>query len=626
MKQFSVLFIVIIIFSVFCANIWAQTEGLKIKYYPDRMHYPVQFTKENPTDSVFVEQYGEVIRFNSDSIFYHIATRKFSEIADEVDFYYCEILPHASSEKLKSEVAKMKQAAKRYNSKVLEDAIEYLEITSMPSNTAEEIDLRIDALTKRTEKMAERGDIQLELDALFDAVNSPHYLPQMFRTTPIFEEKLQKVSDEQYIGKGAAYQTLGDAYYRYHDYKRAIYYLKLALNYKAKYFKDRQCLIARNTLAVYYANINQLDSSDYYFRSMYDSPEQVKFRPMYDVIAITGIANNQITRGNYDKALPLLKMCLPEAMIERDYYFASGVAIGIAKCYLEMGKLQQVKMMLDTIENISTLTLSLESNIQYENFYILLTKYYAAVGNARLSQNYLDSLLSAIDKRENDFSASYILTGEQIYYENQKELVQQKLHTEHLKLIFSTITIALIAAACIISVRLYLKKRVAYRTLVQRIQQWAEQNYTAPLLLAAPVTTDNVIDVKYSEVEDEPAKISVLEHDRQLFNQLEQLCQSEKIYKHPSISLEFVADKLGINRSQLSHIVNSITDKNFNVYLNEYRVKEAVRLMSSSEGNKLSLEGIAYDSGFNNRQTFYESFKKTTGILPSVFRNNLQKK
>ena len=624
MKQLPVIFTTVLL-SFACNNLWAQTEGLKIRHYPDRMHYPVQFTKENPNDSVFAEQYGEVIKFNSDSIFYHIATRKPSEIADELDFYFCEILPHASREKQKSELEKMKQANKRYKSRALKDAIEFLEIGIKPDNTIEEIDLKIDALTKRAEIMAKRGDIQQELDALFNAVNLPHYLPQMFRTISVFEEKLQKVSDEQYIGKGAAYQTLGDIYYRYHDYKRAIPYLKMALNYKAKYFKDRQYLIARNTLAVYYADINKLDSSDYYFRSMYDSPEQVKFRPMYDVIAITGIANNQITRGHYETALPLLEMCLPGAMIERDYHFASGVAIGIAECYLELGQLPQVKMMIDTIQNIRKLALSFESDIEYEYFYALLNKYYAAVGNPRLSQNYLDSLLENVKNRENDLSTS-IMNGEQFYYQSQKELAQQKLKIEHFKFVFSIIIIVLIAAACLIYVRLYLKKRAAYRALVQRIQQWAEQNFTAPLLLTAPVITDEVIDIEYSEVETVPAEIPVSEYDRELFDKLEQLFQSEKLYIHPDVSLEFVAEKLDINRSQLSHIVNGITGKHFNVYINEYRVKEAVRLMSSSDGDKLSLEGIAYESGFNNRQTFYESFKKATGILPSVFRNNLQKK
>jgi len=611
--------------SAFCTNLWAQTEGLKIRDYPDQMHYLKKFFM-NPNDSVFVSQYGEERKFNSDSIFYHIATRTRDQIADELNYYYYEIIPFFTTEKKKNELEKMKQAAKCYKSKTLENEAEFLTVQIMPDyQEADVLPQKIDAFIKLAAKARKNGNTQQELDALLQAI-SHYFMTQVFRDAPMLEERLKEVSDKQYDSKGEAYSELGNVYYRYHDYKRAILYMKMALNYKPKHFNDRQYMIACNTLAVYYANINELDSSDYYFRSMYDSPDMVKYRPMYDVIAITGIANNQITRGHYEKALPLLKMCLPGAMRERDYPFASGIAISMAVCYLKLGKLQEVRMMIDTVMNISTLASLSGAKIKSEYFYTLLTKYYAAAGNSRLSQDYLDSLLSTIDKRENDFSATYILNGEQFYYENQKELAQSKLKTEHTRLIFSIIIIGIIAAACLIYVRLYLKKRAAYRALVQRIQQWAEQTFTAPLLLTAPVMTNEVVDIEYSEVETEPAEIPVSEHDRELFDKLEQFFQLEKLYTHSNVSLEFVADKLDINRSQLSHIINSITGKNFNVYVNEYRVKEAVRLMSSSDGDKLSLEGIAYESGFNNRQTFYESFKKATGILPSVFRNNLQKK
>ena len=54
-------------------------------------------------------------------------------------------------------------------------------------------------------------------------------------------------------------------------------------------------------------------------------------------------------------------------------------------------------------------------------------------------------------------------------------------------------------------------------------------------------------------------------------------------------------------------------------------VKEAVRMISSNAKN-LSLEGIAFELGYNDRKTFYTAFKKITWLSPSEFRNNLQRK
>ena len=104
MKPLSILYATILL-PVFRSGLWAQTEDLKIRQYPVRMQYPVQFSV-NSNDSIIVGGVDEVRRFNSDSIFYHIATRKHFEVEDELHFYYFDILPYASNEKRDSELKK----------------------------------------------------------------------------------------------------------------------------------------------------------------------------------------------------------------------------------------------------------------------------------------------------------------------------------------------------------------------------------------------------------------------------------------------------------------------------------------------------------------------------------------
>jgi AraC-like DNA-binding protein len=62
---------------------------------------------------------------------------------------------------------------------------------------------------------------------------------------------------------------------------------------------------------------------------------------------------------------------------------------------------------------------------------------------------------------------------------------------------------------------------------------------------------------------------------------------------------------------------------NFNTFINEYRIKEAVRLMSDCISKNMSLEDVASAAGYNDRTTFYRSFKKNTGLSPSQFKNKL---
>ncbi|MDL2305945.1 helix-turn-helix domain-containing protein, partial [Bacteroides sp. OttesenSCG-928-D19] len=69
--------------------------------------------------------------------------------------------------------------------------------------------------------------------------------------------------------------------------------------------------------------------------------------------------------------------------------------------------------------------------------------------------------------------------------------------------------------------------------------------------------------------------------------------------------------------------LNRCTGKNINTYINEYRIKEAIRIMSDPGYRTLTLDAIADEAGFNDRQNFHRVFKKKTGLSPGVFRKNM---
>jgi len=155
----------------------------------------------------------------------------------------------------------------------------------------------------------------------------------------------------------------------------------------------------------------------------------------------------------------------------------------------------------------------------------------------------------------------------------------------------------------------YRRKRAAYRVLVLKSQEWAAS------------TTLSVAPIKNVEGGKEQ---SVSDVDRQLFEQLQQLLQDENLYRDSAISIEVIARRMKINRTYLSRAINNCSRKNFNVYINEFRIKEAIKLMSADD-KKFSLEGFAFETGFNDRRAFYRAFRKLTGLSPSDFRSNLQK-
>jgi len=97
---------------------------------------------------------------------------------------------------------------------------------------------------------------------------------------------------------------------------------------------------------------------------------------------------------------------------------------------------------------------------------------------------------------------------------------------------------------------------------------------------------------------------------------VDELMAAQKIYLEPELTLTDLAKKIGTNASLLSKVINGVYGKNFNDYVNEFRVKEAIRLLKTPPYQNFNLLAVAYDAGFNSKSTFNRAFKKVTGKSP----------
>lgn len=108
-----------------------------------------------------------------------------------------------------------------------------------------------------------------------------------------------------------------------------------------------------------------------------------------------------------------------------------------------------------------------------------------------------------------------------------------------------------------------------------------------------------------------------------IINKLDQIMSREKLFLNGDLKLQDLADALNVSVHSLSQAINSGKNQKFNDYLNELRVEEAQRLMASDSHQEMKLIAIALDSGFNNKTSFLNAFKKYTGHSPSEFREKL---
>ena len=89
------------------------------------------------------------------------------------------------------------------------------------------------------------------------------------------------------------------------------------------------------------------------------------------------------------------------------------------------------------------------------------------------------------------------------------------------------------------------------------------------------------------------------------------------LYLEADLTLHKLAEIIGVKPNKLSQVINQIHERNFNEFINLYRLKEAKKLLIETH---LKIEAVAYDSGFNSLSTFNTVFKKEIGSTPSKFR------
>ena len=93
-----------------------------------------------------------------------------------------------------------------------------------------------------------------------------------------------------------------------------------------------------------------------------------------------------------------------------------------------------------------------------------------------------------------------------------------------------------------------------------------------------------------------------------------------KPYLNPSLSLYKLADEISISPKHLSQIINSTFEQNFYQYINSYRIEVCKEILSDKTQNYINILAIAFEVGFNSKNSFNSAFKKHTGVTPTEFR------
>lgn len=412
---------------------------------------------------------------------------------------------------------------------------------------------------------------------------------------------LDTITTAEFPPRPHIYNHIAALYYDFREYDEAIiYYRKIVEdpdvsgNYYNSYFS------AMNGLGLSYRNgFKDYRRSDSCFMEILTQTAGYEpDRIVWQGIAEGNIGYNYYLRNETDTALQWFIPAIPKITRIHDFAFASLRAVNVADIYMDKGNTTAAGKYLD-------IALDYHNRAGNQNkdsrLYRILSRYHTYTGHRETATAYLDSAMTAKDKESEAFSGLVLRRVEQQLRTADAKIHEQVLDAERLRSKVYMRTTLLVSVALIIIFALlaftlffYRRKRNAYRELVRQNQRWAANR---------------------SEAEPE-------ESDKIIIESIEKIVTAKMLYKYPDLTLDTLAAETGYNRYYISTALNRCTGKNFNTYINEYRVKEAIRIMSTPERSKLTIENIAFEAGFNDRKNFYKVFKKNTGLSPTEFRKN----
>ncbi len=105
-----------------------------------------------------------------------------------------------------------------------------------------------------------------------------------------------------------------------------------------------------------------------------------------------------------------------------------------------------------------------------------------------------------------------------------------------------------------------------------------------------------------------------------IIEKVNKLMVEKELFKNPNLKINDLAREAHVSSHLISQILNDNIKKNFTLFVNEYRISEACRLLL--ENRYLTIDAVAEEVGFNAKSTFFATFKKIKGLTPAVYQQS----
>lgn len=111
--------------------------------------------------------------------------------------------------------------------------------------------------------------------------------------------------------------------------------------------------------------------------------------------------------------------------------------------------------------------------------------------------------------------------------------------------------------------------------------------------------------------------------DPVLSEKLQKLMEEQKIYRKEGLTIRELAILMNEQEYRLRRLINGqLGFRNFNDFLNQYRINDACETLSDPSQSRKTILEIAYDLGYQSIGPFNKAFKDLKGLTPTAYRKS----
>lgn len=253
------------------------------------------------------------------------------------------------------------------------------------------------------------------------------------------------------------------------------------------------------------------------------------------------------------------------------------------------------------------------------DLYAIMADNYEAMGDDQKALEAYKKYKSISDTIYN-ISKEHSINELSILYEidkTEQNLVYQKqlLRQETAKTTFLLSTLLCLLGLSALLLYFYFRQKRLYKAIAQQNRDSVER--------------EQLLREKLRGAEPAPAAAA---DDRQqlsderinsIYDRVCELMEAERLYCDPDITRDKLARRLNTNRTYLSQVINARTGASYSRFINNYRIREAIRILSTDEGAAYPIKALSADLGFSSQATFYKLFQDTVGMTPSTYRKTI---